>query len=285
MCWPQPRGPGRVSYSGEVLIRHLNCATLCPPAARLTVGGPHLVCHCLLLETRRHGLVLIDTGIGLLDIHDRRRLPALRRRLLRPRLAATETAAAQTEALGYQRTDVRHIVLTHLHLAHAGGIADFPWAAVHVHAAELYAATRHPRRARRAGYVAEQWAHAPLWQSYTDAGDDWLGLRAVRRLRTLDEDILLVPLVGHSQGHTAVAVRAGERWLLHAGDAYLHRAALSDAKGPRVLSWVERAEAFSRSARNENLARLRELQRDHQVTVFCSHDPAEFDGLRSGYFR
>ncbi len=34
--------------------------------------------------------------------------------------------------LGYSINDVRHIILTHLDLDHAGGLHDFPNAAVHV---------------------------------------------------------------------------------------------------------------------------------------------------------
>lgn len=54
-------------------IHHLNCGTLCPPLVRFLSGegGPlgrgHMVCHCLLLETR-DGLALVDTGIGMQDI-------------------------------------------------------------------------------------------------------------------------------------------------------------------------------------------------------------------------
>jgi glyoxylase-like metal-dependent hydrolase (beta-lactamase superfamily II) len=49
-------------------------------------------------------------------------------------------------AAGLALRDVQHIVLTHLHIDHAGGQPDVPWAQAHVHAAELQAATR-PRRA------------------------------------------------------------------------------------------------------------------------------------------
>ena len=33
----------------------------------------------------------------------------------------------------------------------------------------------------------------------------------------------MIPLVGHTRGHTGVAVQArGDKWLLHCGDAYYH---------------------------------------------------------------
>ena len=31
-----------------------------------------------------------------------------------------------------------------------------------------------------------------------------------------------MPLVGHSRGHTGIAIHGDEGWLLHCGDAYFH---------------------------------------------------------------
>ncbi|MGH3803099.1 MAG: MBL fold metallo-hydrolase [Pseudonocardiaceae bacterium] len=79
-----------------------------------------LVSHVLLCETEG-GLVLIDSGIGRSDIaapESRLGRVAL---ALGPALRAEETAAHQIEALGYQLSDVRHIVATHLDYDHIGG--------------------------------------------------------------------------------------------------------------------------------------------------------------------
>jgi glyoxylase-like metal-dependent hydrolase (beta-lactamase superfamily II) len=132
-----------------VRIHHLNCGSIAPPGARLVNGTGSLlrrgtiVCHCLLVVTDA-GLVLVDTGIGLHDVA--RPVARLGRPFLwalQPRLEPAETAVRQIAALGYQSTDVRHVVLTHLDVDHAGGLADFPQAQVHVHATEL-AAALHP---------------------------------------------------------------------------------------------------------------------------------------------
>ena len=62
-------------------IRHLNCGTLRPLSARLTNGRGSLVergemvCHCLLVE-QDDALVLVDAGIGQLDIDRRPRAGA-----------------------------------------------------------------------------------------------------------------------------------------------------------------------------------------------------------------
>jgi glyoxylase-like metal-dependent hydrolase (beta-lactamase superfamily II) len=80
----------------------------------------------LLLETDARGLVLVDTGIGVDDVRDTRRLGAF----FGPgtRVDATKTrmpALSQIPALGFRREDVRHILLTRLDFDHAGGLPDF----------------------------------------------------------------------------------------------------------------------------------------------------------------
>ncbi|MGP3965322.1 hypothetical protein ACTWPT_56180 [Nonomuraea sp. 3N208] len=45
----------------------------------------------------------------------------------------------------------------------------------------------------------------------------------MRQLNGLPPEILLIPLAGHSRGHSGVAVDTGATWLLHAGDAYFFR--------------------------------------------------------------
>ena len=54
-------------------VHHLNCGCMCPLGGALFDGfskglTAQLVCHCLLLETDQHGLVLVDTGFGSRDI-------------------------------------------------------------------------------------------------------------------------------------------------------------------------------------------------------------------------
>ncbi|MBN9521020.1 MBL fold metallo-hydrolase, partial [bacterium] len=86
-------------------VRHLNCGTLHAPPY------PAAACHCLLLED--HGrLVLVDTGIGLLDVAD----PT--GRIGQPLIDVAgfqfhedQTAARRIERLGFRRADVTDIVL------------------------------------------------------------------------------------------------------------------------------------------------------------------------------
>lgn len=257
-------------------VHHLDCACI----QGLAIRGRDLACHCLLIETPRSGLVLVDTGLGRQDLID----PAPRFGLefsygyARPKRDVRYAAIEQLRARGYAPTDVRHIVLTHMDLDHVGGLVDFPHAEVHLHAAELAAA-----RARR-GFKAKRryrpafWSHAPTFRSYDEQGEPWFGFEAVRKLAGLPEEILLIPLFGHTLGHCGVAVQGERGWLLHAGDAYFDPREI-DGDRRRCALQVGIFQAIVQTDRRQRLAnqaRLRRLRRGHpEVDVFSAHNPWE----------
>ena len=95
----------------------------------------------LLVETERDGLVLVDTGFGTRDIEGTTGLSRVVQRCSRPALdPARDRGRAGRARSASIADDVRHIVVTHLDLDHAGGLADFPHAKVHLHAREHAAA-------------------------------------------------------------------------------------------------------------------------------------------------
>jgi len=254
---------------------------MCPHGRRLingdggVLGRARLVCHCLLVEGAE-GLVLIDTGFGLDDMRNTRQLGLIFDKLFRPQAREGETAIEQVRALGFAPEDVRHVVTTHLDVDHAGGLPDFPGAQVHVLARELQAAM-HPSLRERERYVAAHWAHGPTWVQHEPDGDEWLGFESVRILPGSDAEILLVPLIGHTRGHTGVAVKLDGRWLLHCGDAYFHRGEMQTPRAcPPVLKAFQNVNSADNAARRQNSERLRELavRSGDEVELFCSHDPA-----------
>lgn len=273
-----------------MLVHHLNCGSLRAITPNEGSGlQPKLaVSHCLLLESES-GLVLVDSGIGSGDIaQPELSLGEQFLELSQPALLAVETAAEQVRALGYQISDVRHVVLTHLDLDHAGGISDFPGASVHVSVDELRAASAPGFKAfDRNRYRPLQWMHQPLWQPFDHSrGAEWFGFDTIEQPDGLPEEIRLVPLGGHSAGHTGVAVRldpasdAASSWLMHAGDAYYYHAEL-DPDHPRStpgLDYLATSTEVDRALRLGTTARLRDLSRRlaGQVNVFCAHDPWEF---------
>ncbi len=266
-------------------VHHLSCGTMCPRLGRLLVNAAgRMVCHCLLIETERSGLVLVDTGFGSLDVAEPRRMLKPWFRLFgRPRLSTEITAIDQIRRLGHDPRDVRHVIPTHLDMDHAGGLVDFPWASVHLLAAEHRAAMRRTTLLEKERYQPPRWRHGPRWVLHRPGeGEAWMGFDCVRDLPGLDEEILLVPLPGHTRGHAGVAVRRGDgRWLLHAGDAYFFSEEIHGAKRrcSPGLSLFQTAAEMDRYERMRNQRRLRALVRERgdAVNVFCAHDPFDLE--------
>jgi len=263
-------------------VHHLNCASMCPAGAGALgyQGFDRLVAHCLLLETAE-GLVLVDSGLGRADLESpRARLGGAFLTVVRPRLDPAETAAAQVERLGFSVDDVRHVVLTHLDLDHAGGIFDFPRAHTHVLMAEQEAAVLRTSLRERSRYRPSLDDYA-RWRLYRPRGESWYGFECVRALQGLPPEILFVPLTGHTRGHAGVAVDTGSGWLLHAGDAYFHHDELEGRQAPWLLEAFQSAMAMDATQRTANRARLADLHRRSapEVRVFCAHDPNELAAL------
>jgi glyoxylase-like metal-dependent hydrolase (beta-lactamase superfamily II) len=130
--------------------------------------------------------------------------------------------------------------------------------------------------------VPAHWSHGPKWEVYEEDGDTWRGLPAITKLRGLDADIGLVPMHGHTRGHSAVLVGARGRWLLHAGDAYFHHGTIDGGDVPLGFRMFERAVQIDGRARRASIAALRELRASYpDVDLFCAHDPSELAALRA----
>jgi glyoxylase-like metal-dependent hydrolase (beta-lactamase superfamily II) len=206
-------------------VRVLDCGPMRPFFPPVANGVT-----CLLVETTR-GLALIDTGFGVNDVLRPRPAMRLFRALTRPAGGLEHTAWSQIRRLGYDPADVRDIAMTHLHIDHAGGLADFPQATVHLFQPELGYVLH-----GRAGweYHAAHWAHGPRWAPALWGGERWLDWPAIR-LPGLEPGVWLVPLVGHTPGHCGVAVELAGGWVFHAGDAAPFNLAFDE-----VPAWITR---------------------------------------------
>lgn len=247
------------------IIHHINCGSIQPAAS------PKASCHCLLLEGE-NGLALVDAGIGLLDCRNPdERIGRDLIDMVGILFDEADTAVRRIEALGFRPADVKHIVLTHCDPDHAGGLADFPDATIHVAEEELASVRRGHSR-----YLPIQFAHGPNWETYGASSEDWFGLQARQVDLGSDARVLLLPLFGHTLGHCGVAIEQGDRWALHVGDAYYLRVELETDDHPVSQLTAQRAD--DDDLRRRSLQQLHRLASRHadEIAMFGYHDFGEF---------
>ena len=130
---------------GEAMgIRVLDCAPMSPWFPRWHVGGT-----CLLVDTDQGPYLWIRAWVSMTSRTRRDGFVSSRASsgftgILRAR------PSGRWRAWCYSPEAVGHIVMTHLHFDHAGGLPDFPGAHVHVHRREVEA-MRRPRTLDRPG--------------------------------------------------------------------------------------------------------------------------------------
>ena len=254
---------------------------MCPIAGRRMNATGTLIGHVLAVETAAGALALVDTGIGLRAVEDLRGwLGRAVADVFRPEPNPAHSAVHRLRALGYEPSDVSDVFVTHLDADHAGGLADFPHATVHVHEREL-AAVQTPGADinARVRYQDQMFAHGPRWSTYGADGEAWFGFEAARPVL---DGIVAIPLPGHTRGHSAIAVQGDDGWLLHAGDAYYHASVIRPELG-RQSRYLRAMTVFNAAQPRRvfaNQDRLRELHARGEVSVFCAHDPWELDHLR-----
>ncbi|MFC8244483.1 MBL fold metallo-hydrolase [Streptomyces chartreusis] len=102
------------------------------------------------------------------------------------------------------------------------------------------------------------------------------GFAGAKELSDIAPGIVLINLPCHTRGHAAVAVDAGDHWILHVGDSYYHHGQV-DGTGhvPRALTLMERLIAANWPRVKANHKRLSELWQaaDPDLLLVNAHDP------------
>jgi glyoxylase-like metal-dependent hydrolase (beta-lactamase superfamily II) len=111
----------------------------------------------------------------------------------------------------------------------------------------------------------------------SDAGLSRNGFAAAEPLDDICPGLVMMPLAGHTRGHTAVALTVNdEETILHAGDAFFDHRILTRMRQPLMLTVFETAVAYDRKQVLLNHERLTELRdtTEPSLRLINSHDPA-----------
>lgn len=138
------------------------------------------------------------------------------------RLAVREFVSPEQEIgpqlarVGIGTSDVRQVVMTHLHTDHAGGLHHFPDTEILAARAEIAYASGRLGQVR--GYPNTRW---PAWFDPTpvDLEPQPFGPFPQSKRLTKAGDVTLVPLPGHSPGQLGILIEDHEHTVLIAGDS------------------------------------------------------------------
>ena len=215
------------------------------------------------------GVIVVDTG-ETSRVHERGYHPAWHpfyRRSVHFSVHPEEEIGAQLRALGIGTRDVRHLVLTHLHTDHAGGL-------MHMTGCKTWVAEQEWRTAsgpfgKLQGYLPHRW---PKWwdPAFIRFDNDSIGPFERSMSLTTRGDVLIVPTPGHTAHHVSVVVRGSPSFFL-AGDTSYSQQLLLAGK----VDGVSPDMAVSRTTMNNILA----LAKEQPLVYLPSHDPLSADRL------
>jgi glyoxylase-like metal-dependent hydrolase (beta-lactamase superfamily II) len=211
------------------------------------------------------GLVLFDTSIAPEAFSDPEAVYG-------PIASAFDLQATEDQRLdrqladfGYQVSDVTHVVLSHAHFDHAGGLHQFSEAKIVVGQGELpFAFWPDPAGA---GYYRQadlEPARTFDWHYVPRRDVDLFG----------DGSVVVLWTPGHTPGELSLLVRLPDRNFVLTGDAVHLRAQLQTPL-PMPADWDAHRAV-------ESIHRLRLLRDAVDATVWISHDPEDWAELHQG---
>lgn len=168
----------------------------------------------------------------------------------------------QLQKLGIAPTDVRWLVLTHLHTDHAGGLHHFPESEIIVARTEYEQASGWQGRLN--GFLPHRW---PDWFTprLLDFADRSIGPFPQSVSLTQAGDVHLVATPGHTSGHMSVIVEDGDLSYFLAGDTSYTEQLMRD----QVVDGV----TFDNQVAQETLARILAYTQETPTVYLPSHDP------------
>ena len=181
---------------------------------------------------------------------------------VREKVEPEQEIGPQLEHLGIRPSDVRTVVMTHMHTDHAGGIHHFPGTEILVTRAEIaYGAGL---RGRLRGYPSNRWP-SPFDPTPLDLDPTPFGPFPASRRLTRAGDVTVVPLPGHTPGQVGVLVEDEDHTVFLAGD--------SSYTQELMLHGIADGVGADPAAERQTHQRIQAYAAVHPTVYLVAHDP------------
>ncbi|MBG0778093.1 MAG: N-acyl homoserine lactonase family protein [Desulfovibrionaceae bacterium] len=229
------------------------------------LGEPFDVPVPFFLIDHPRGKVLFDTGNALETVDRKREHWGAMVDAYDVVMAEDQWCANAIRKVGVEPGDIDYVILSHLHLDHAGGVGHFPNARYVVQRDEL-AFAYVPDPYMKGAYIRKDFDKDVDWmllEGWRDDGFDFFG----------DGSVTICFTPGHTPGHQSILVDlpdSGPMFL--AGDACYTRDNLENGSLPGVM--------WSAGETVRSVARMRRLASTRGAAIVFGHDPEGWATLR-----
>jgi len=231
----------------------------------LGVGEEFNVPVPFLLIEHPKGIVLFDTGCALEVVDNKKEHWGEILTAYDPIMSKDAWCANAISKAGYKPEDVNYVILSHLHLDHAGGVGQFPNATYIVQREELNYAYA-PDSFMKGAYIRKDFDKDVDWYFLHGWEDDQFDLFG-------DGSIVVYFTPGHTPGHQSLMVNLPNSGkLFFAADACYTEENLDKGILPG-LAWN-----FGECERT--IKRIQKLKISDNAHIFVGHDPVSWKTVK-----
>lgn len=235
------------------------------------MGFPRMPLLGALAYHREHGPILIDAPFGHEGPANVGSIFGSLLQRVGLQFEAEWSVIPRIEQLGFRASEIHHILMTHLHWDHTGGMKELGHARFHISRTEWeFALNLKPLEAVRNGYEPGDFRamrnRVELVDDPAPLGDDAQGIDIFG-----DGSVCAVGLPGHTAGHVGYRLSFGDgRRVFYVGDAAFCVEQILDRRG---LGRVPRAFAYDIPQTKQSLRSLRLFSDEHPGEVIVTaHD-------------